>query len=138
MPIRPENRDRYPPDWKQISRRIRHERAENRCECTGQCGDEHDGGRCSAPNGEMIWRAKKGPEWTASARPNIAGWIENFKYQPTKIVLTVAHLDHTPENCDDENLVAMCQYCHNHYDADHRRETRRRTRDGRSGQGSLF
>ena len=37
------------------------------------------------------------------------------------VVLTVAHLDHTPENCAEENLVAMCQRCHNAYDAPHRR-----------------
>lgn len=32
MPIRPENKDRYPDDWDQISARIRFERAEGRCE----------------------------------------------------------------------------------------------------------
>ena len=37
------------------------------------------------------------------------------------IVLTVAHLDHTPENCADENLAALCQRCHNRYDAPNRR-----------------
>ena len=44
------------------------------------------------------------------------------------IVLTVAHLDHTPENCDPANLKAMCQGCHLHYDRDHHAETRARTR----------
>lgn len=34
-----------------------------------------------------------------------------------KIVLTVAHLDHTPENCADDNLLHLCQRCHNRYDA---------------------
>lgn len=34
-----------------------------------------------------------------------------------KIVLTVAHLDHKPENCDDANLLHLCQSCHNRYDA---------------------
>lgn len=38
MPIRPENRDRYPVDWPEISERIRHDRASNRCECRGECG----------------------------------------------------------------------------------------------------
>lgn len=33
-----------------------------------------------------------------------------------KVVLTVAHLDHTPENCADDNLKAWCQRCHNIYD----------------------
>ncbi len=45
-----------------------------------------------------------------------------------KIVLTVAHLDHNPENCDPENLRALCQRCHNQYDAAHRAETRKQTR----------
>ncbi len=37
------------------------------------------------------------------------------------VVLTVAHLDHQPWNCADENLKAMCQRCHNRYDAPMRR-----------------
>jgi len=35
--------------------------------------------------------------------------------------LTVAHLDHTPENCADDNLKALCQRCHNRYDMPMRR-----------------
>ena len=35
------------------------------------------------------------------------------------VVLTAAHLDHQPENCADENLLAGCQRCHNRYDAAH-------------------
>ena len=34
-----------------------------------------------------------------------------------RIVLTVARLDHKPENCSDKNLAALCQRCHNAYDA---------------------
>ena len=36
-------------------------------------------------------------------------------------MLTVAHLDHVPENCDPDNLRALCQRCHNAYDAPMRR-----------------
>lgn len=96
MPIRPENRARYPKDWKAISERIRFERAGNQCECGGECGDDH-GGRCEAINRD---------------------------YHPitgSAVVLTVAHLDHTPENCGDDNLKAMCQRCHNRYDMPMRR-----------------
>lgn len=35
MPIKPENKARYPSDWKQISERIRFERAGNKCEWCG-------------------------------------------------------------------------------------------------------
>lgn len=34
----------------------------------------------------------------------------------SKVVLTVAHLDHAPENCEPENLRAWCQRCHLTYD----------------------
>lgn len=96
MPIRPENRGRYPKDWKAISARVRFERAKGRCECTGDCGLDH-GERCDA------WHDARHPVTDAV------------------VVLTVAHLDHEPENCADENLKAMCQRCHNRYDAPKRR-----------------
>jgi hypothetical protein len=47
-----------------------------------------------------------------------------------RIVLTVAHLDHTPENCCDDNLKALYQRCHNRYDAAMRRAgVRKRARE---------
>jgi len=114
-PVRPENRSRYPKDWPAISRSIRFGRAAGRCECTGQCGDTH-GGRCPALHGK--------------AHP-LTG---------SHVILTVAHLDHTPENCDPANLLAACQRCHLRYDRDHHRETAARTRRAAfeaSGQLSL-
>lgn len=103
MPIRPENKHRYPSDWREISLRIRTERAAGRCECHGECGD-HDGSRCAAENGK--------------AHP-VTG---------SKVVLTTAHRDHAPENVDDANLFAACQRCHLRYDAAHHRETAAATR----------
>ena len=44
-----------------------------------------------------------------------------------KVVLTIMHMDHTPENCAGSNLKAACQKCHNSYDAEHRKHTRRMT-----------
>ena len=43
-----------------------------------------------------------------------------------KRTLTVAHLNHTPEDVSPENLMAMCAPCHLRYDAKHHAETRRR------------
>lgn len=76
MPIQPENRDRYPANWREISERIRWGRARGRCEW---CGVRH--GDRNPATGAVV-------------------------------VLTVHHLDHTPENCAPENLVALCQRCH--------------------------
>ena len=62
--------------------------------------------------------------------------IENYAVREngSKVVLTIAHLDHTPENCDPENLRALCQRCHNRYDAQHRSETRKRKKDENNNQ----
>ena len=115
MPIRPENRGRYPRDWRAISDRIRFERAGRCCECEGECRRGH-AGRCGARHG--------------AANP-VTGAV---------VVLTVAHLDHVPENCAEGNLRAMCQACHLSYDADHHARTARATRaaDAASWQTPLF
>ena len=67
--------------------------------------------------------------------------VENHTYRRNPktgkdayIVLTIAHLDHTPENCSDDNLKALCQRCHNRYDAEHRKQTRK----GNSADGTPF
>jgi hypothetical protein len=113
-PIRPENRGRYPADWKKISLRIRNVRAAGRCECLGECGRGTHDGRCPNRNGGSAYGTG------------------------SKVVLTVAHLDHTPENCAPANLRAMCQGCHLHYDRDHHAETRTRTRRAEiEGAGQL-
>jgi hypothetical protein len=106
MPIRPENRDKYPPDWRKISQRIRVERAQGRCECTGECGRDHGGGRCPRQAGTDL---------------------------PTggRIVLTVAHLNHDPSDCSNENLRALCQRCHLQLDREQHPATARATRRAR-------
>lgn len=104
MPVRKSQRARYPMNWKAISHRIRFQRAEGQCECRGHCGVRHGipFERCTAMHGKPAPKSGK------------------------RVVLTVAHLDHTPENCDDENLAAFCQACHLAYDAEHHAETRAR------------
>lgn len=57
-----------------------------------------------------------------------------------QVILSVAHLDHQPENCADDNLLALCQRCHNRYDAPARIKgmlARRYARE-RAGQPTLF
>jgi hypothetical protein len=105
MPIRPENKARYPKDWtKVVVPRIR-ARSGDRCECTGQCGRIHNRRQQLEP-GEPPPRCGK-----MNGEP-----IEMGVAKPC-IVLTVMHLDHQPENCDEANLLHACQGCHNRYDA---------------------
>lgn len=121
MPIRAENRALYPSDWPAISRRIRFERAQGRCECTGECGgpDGHlaDDGRCRNRQGEHRWGGAPGQ---------------------CVVRLTTMHLDHDPANCADSNLLAGCETCHLRYDRDHHRATRERNRVEALGMDPLF
>lgn len=54
------------------------------------------------------------------------------------VVLTVAHLNHQPEDCRDANLRALCQRCHNRYDAKHRQKNAAGTRRAKKGNAELF
>ena len=40
--------------------------------------------------------------------------------------LTVHHINHIPEDCREENLIALCAGCHLKSDAAHHAETRRK------------
>lgn len=96
MPIRPENRARYPRTWKAMVAAAR-ERSGDRCECDGKCGLDH-GGRCDAVNGQP--------------HPSTG----------SKVVLTLAHEHGVPlEETGIERMFHACQQCHNRYDAPMRR-----------------
>lgn len=108
MPISPENRARYPKNWKEIRARIL-ERAGDRCEGSPAYPD------CRAPNFSEIRGLDR-----------------------RLVVLTVAHLDHTPENCDPANLRAWCQRCHLTYDAQHHALNAAKTRRRKLNNQDLF
>ena len=106
----------YPANWREISKAIR-ERSGGRCECEGECG---------------LHRTNPGPRRCIECNGKPAKWAKG------KIVLTVAHLDHTPANCDPSNLKAMCQRCHLRYDVPHHQKNARRTRRGKLAARDMF
>lgn len=120
MPLRPEQRQRYPADWPEIRRMIllraaRDQAGVPRCECRGEC--DHHLARCTAYQGQRLERAYR------------SGTFE--------VVLTVAHLDHQPENNHPANLRALCQPCHLRYDAVQHAHTARVRRARESGLVTL-
>lgn len=116
MPIRKSEVARYPKDWKVVSAGIR-VRAGGRCECEGECG---------------LHRTHPGPRRCQERQGELATWAKG------RIVLTVAHLDHQPENCAPENLKAMCQRCHLRYDSAHHQWNAARTRRAKKQNRELF
>ncbi len=107
MPIKPENRARYPKNWKAIRAHIL-ERAGHKCEGSPAFPD------CRIPNG---WLRNNNTGEVTNDGLVAEAWSLADGNSVTRIVLTIAHLDHTPENCADDNLKAMCQKCHLTYDA---------------------
>jgi len=125
MPIRPENRDRYPKNWRtEIVPRIR-ARSGNRCECTGQCGRIHN-------------RRQEIVAGYLAPRCNRVNGMPIDEIEGPKIVLTVMHLNHQPEDCSDENLLHACQGCHNRYDAPMRRAGIQARARAQRASGDLF
>ncbi len=99
MPIK--DKSLYPPNWKRIRAQIL-ERAENSCEL------------CGVENHKWIRRSKR----------NRAIYVPSLIHKGTagslgkaiRVVLTVAHLDHNPQNNHPDNLAALCQRCHLRHD----------------------
>jgi 5-methylcytosine-specific restriction endonuclease McrA len=139
MPIKPENKGRYPANWKEIRAAIL-KRAGDRCE------------QCNVLNGDMIVRGidkdagtfqrfEGDGEVYAADDGRVLGRCKASDYcgnRWTKVVLTIAHLDHVPEHVEEANLKALCQRCHLAYDAEHHAETARATRHARKAIGDLF
>ena len=138
MPIRPENRKRYPKNWPAIRAAIL-ERAAHRCEF------------CGVPDGALIVRdhgpagatytlvntgavhdATTGEQWGYAAPSALAG------RKRTRVILTTAHLDHTPEHNDPSNLRALCCRCHLLHDAAHHRQSAWQRRRASKAWGDLF
>jgi len=114
----------YPSNWKEIRARIL-ARAQNRCE------------KCGVPN--YAFRRTNSDVWTEDVmQVEVEGACDGTLF--SKIVLTIAHLDHDTTHNGDENLQALCQRCHLRHDAQlHARnaaETRRKKLT--AGQGELF
>lgn len=129
MPIRPELRHFYGPEWRKVTRPRILERAGNKCEA------------CKVPNHTEVNRGPAGTWleiWVRFGEPVKKRWRDRAGEEiakPTgpqrkvRIVLTVAHLNHKSGDDRDSNLRAWCQWCHLAYDREHHHETRAARKD---------
>lgn len=111
MPIRPEQRARYPKDWRAISLEVR---------------------------GAAGWVCEGSPAYPDCRAVN----REPHPVTGSIVVLTVAHLNHVPEDVGEPgnrpNLKAWCQRCHLAYDARHHATNAAATRRRKAGVLDLF
>jgi hypothetical protein len=135
MPIRRELRPLYPSHWRELSRRVRFERAGGRCQ------------RCERPHLALIrclpdgrWFDEPAATWR-DRRGKIARWpdlVEATRLRTTRVVLATAHLDGDPTNNRLTNLRALCQRCHMLHDRPQHLAQRWITYRRRCALGDLF
>lgn len=103
----PMDRSKYPADWELVSAFVRKIRAQDRCECMGECYLDKPFGhktRCLEINGTT------------------------GRYMQGRVILTTAHLcDCNPLCSIPAHLKAMCQSCHLRFDRYHHGRTRAKT-----------
>lgn len=94
---------KYPPNWFSEIRAAILLRAKNACEF------------CGVENYSPILKREK-----------LRGVVGGVK--ETRVILTIAHLDHNITNNEPWNLRALCQRCHLKHDQAHHQESCKRTR----------
>lgn len=120
----PMDRSRYPKNWDAIALAVK-ESTGWRCE---NCDRE-----CRRPaESKMAFMTR-----LAGDRLSDCPVIYEYLEHPTRWVLTVAHLDHRPENCDRSNLKALCAPCHCRYDLAQMR-LKKMLKLERAGQLTIF
>jgi heterodisulfide reductase subunit B len=97
---------KYPENWKAIARKVKTD-ADWHCQgCRKPC------------------RRGTSETWEQFRDRLPPGLIPEFEKRQ-RFTLTVAHLDHNPQNCEANNLRALCSVCHLRYDRAHHAKTRR-------------
>jgi ribosomal protein L37AE/L43A len=134
--IMPIDYKKYPSNWKTEIRPAILERAKNCCEFCGvpnhklitrgiwnnkECYQDEDGTIYDADTSEVIGSVETKHALSVLGKVNPTNKV-------IKVVLTIAHLDHDVNNNDFSNLKALCQRCHNRYDASFRKQNRKKNK----------
>ncbi len=119
----PVDYSKYPPNWHTEIRPRILKRADHKCEW------------CGVPDRVLI--SRNGKEWHQWSEPNekashAVEWARKQGVTLTRVILTIAHLDHDNENhnVSDDRLAALCQRCHLQYDAPHKAAKRKKDAQG--------
>jgi hypothetical protein len=135
-PIRPDLRRFYGHTWKHETRMRALARAKRRCE------------RCRKPDravietvsgkldGEpvMVWRRRGtvyDPWHCRDGSITTDRYVRSlgFESRIIRVVISVTHRNHRPGDDEDDNLVALCQWCHLNYDRLQHAATRSERKD---------
>lgn len=131
----------YHPEWKT---RIRPDILERDGNCCKLCKVPNKTWVCRGKWGDIeVWQNDNGQMYNAKTGEYIGDtyvgevWVGNKKTL-TKIVLTIAHLDHDKKNNNYDNLAALCQKCHLGHDIKHHMANQKANRIKKKKLQSLF
>ena len=131
----PWTRNLYPKNWESIANSIKDSVDWNCEECGKPCRQPQESQQ------DFEDRIRDTPweddYWEEYHDDETGEW--GFIPHPQRFTLTVAHLNHEPQDCRTENLRALCAPCHCRYDQrPESRAIKERLRLERNGQLSLF
>lgn len=95
----PMDRSRYPANWEEIAQAVKDE-------ANWHCEECHR--PCKRPGEDWLEFCDR----VRTARITECSLVAAILDKRRRFILTVAHLDHVPENCDRRNLKALCAPCH--------------------------
>lgn len=104
----PWNRKLYPKNWDAIALAIKEQAGWNCQQCGRPCRKPKE------KDWELIDRVEADPRWA----PDLTQVVDSDEFGEVEVhklgrfTLTVAHLNHRPEDCRPENLKALCSVCH--------------------------
>lgn len=140
MPIRADLRHFYGREWRTVVRPRILARAGGIFSHTGLYLGGACCEQCRVPDRAVVLRVAGWWRWNCLRRrrtPNT--WWHRENGNPTvgnppadrlvRIVITVAHVNHVAGDDRDENLRALCQWCHLNYGRLHHHETRSARKD---------
>lgn len=142
MPI---NYKEYAATWKTEIRPAILQRANSKCEFCGI--QNHIYVFRGDWNGKEVYQTEHGDIYCADTSTVLVkgdlGFHESIQgktvdQKAIKTVLTIAHLNHDKADNRHENLKALCQRCHNRYDAEYRKANRAKTIQNKKGLQTIF
>lgn len=92
---------------------------------------------CGAPQYAFIYRTGKNEDWEYAPEGHMVDEMHSFGYKVTKIILTIAHIDHNKDNNRFENLASLCQRCHLNHDRKQHAFNRKYGRNWKRNQTKL-
>lgn len=110
MPIKRENKAKYPKNWDEIAERVK-QKAFGRCELCGTY-------TYSTPEEHLT------EDELNKIGDDIGTSCCSDKRKNAKYILTVHHKDRDPTNNSDDNLIALCAPCHLRKEAKARKKER--------------